>query len=31
MKRIFVDVKDEESNKKNMNEVKFEINFFFLF
>ena len=22
MKRIFVDIKDEESNKKNMNEVK---------
>jgi hypothetical protein len=22
MKRIFIDIKDEESNKKNMNEVK---------
>lgn len=31
MKRIFVDVKDEESNKKNMNEVFSKLNFNFFY
>ncbi len=29
MKRIFVDIKDEESNKKNINEVQMIIDFYY--